>query len=93
WCVDYQGTSYGRVHWVAIIPKMQGHGLSKPLTSTICHRMQALGHAQAYLTTSTTRYGAINLYHQFGFVPVISTTEEQEVWDELFPKLHSQFRI
>src|SRR5437763_1991850 len=28
---NFQGRTFGRVHWLAIIPEFQGRGLSKPL--------------------------------------------------------------
>ncbi len=48
---DYYGRKIGRIHWVAIVPDMQGNGLSKPLLSCVCKRLQSLNHNQAYLTT------------------------------------------
>jgi GNAT superfamily N-acetyltransferase len=65
---SYQGKPYGRVHWVAIVPKHQGLGLGKPLMTVTLKRLRQLGHRRAYLTTSTARFAAINLYLQFGFV-------------------------
>ncbi len=80
---NYQGQLFGRVHWVAIVPNRQGGGLAKPLMTAVCHRLQELGHTQAYLTTSTARIPAINLYLQFGFSPQIENAEDVEVWRNL----------
>jgi GNAT superfamily N-acetyltransferase len=77
----------GRVHWVAIDPAYQGRGLAKPLLSVICRRLADLGHQQAYLTTSTARVPAINLYRQFGFVPRVRDEQERAVWQALAPYL------
>ena len=52
---DYRGLPFGRVHWVAIVPEMQGRGLAKPIMSAVCHRLRELGHGRAYLTTTTVR--------------------------------------
>ena len=41
----------GRLHWVSVDAAHQGRGLSKPLVSLAMHRMRALGHSSAYLTT------------------------------------------
>ena len=49
---DYRGLPYGQIHWVAIVPEMQGKGLAKPLLSVVCERLKALGHERAYLETS-----------------------------------------
>jgi len=73
----------GRVHWVAIVPAFQGRGLAKPLLAAVCLRLRDLGHASAYLTTSAARIPALNLYHQFGFVPLIREEAERAVWREI----------
>jgi GNAT superfamily N-acetyltransferase len=80
---NYKGQVYGRVHWLAIVPDEQGKGLAKALMSAVCYRLRELGHRRAYLTTSTARVPAINLYLQFGFVPEISSVRDTAVWREL----------
>jgi hypothetical protein len=49
----------------------------------VCLRLRELGHTGAYLTTSAARIPALNLYHQFGFVPVIRDETERAVWQEI----------
>ena len=80
---DHPDASHGRIHWVAIVPAEQGRGLSKPLLSLACQRLRDLGHDKAYLTTSTARIHAINLYASFGFVPEIRSDADAEVWREM----------
>jgi GNAT superfamily N-acetyltransferase len=77
---DYQGQEYGRVHWVAIVPEMQGQGLANPLLTVICQRLRELGHERAYLTTAPERIPAINLYLKFGFVPEVRSDLELRAW-------------
>jgi len=77
---NFEGQSYGRIHWVAIIPKLQGCGAGKGLVSAVCTRLVELGHQRAYLKTSTGRLPAINLYLKFGFVPLIRNDEEARAW-------------
>lgn len=84
---NYQGQNYGRIHWVAILPEMQGHGLAKPLMSIVCNRLRDMGHKRAYLNTSTARIPAINLYLKFGFVPEIRSVEDLNIWRKLQKKL------
>jgi GNAT superfamily N-acetyltransferase len=74
---------YGRIHWVAVLPAYQGQGLSKPLLTAACRRLRELGHRGAYLTTSTARIVAINLYLSFGFVPDVRNAREKEAWSRL----------
>jgi GNAT superfamily N-acetyltransferase len=77
---DFEGARFGRVHYVAIVPEYQGRGLSKPLMTITCRRLRQLGHDRAYLATFTARIPAINLYRQFGFVPLIRNAEEAAAW-------------
>jgi GNAT superfamily N-acetyltransferase len=85
--LNYFGKEYGRIHWVAIIPEMQGQGLAKPLMAFICQRLQEMGHNRAYLTTSLERIVAIDLYLKFGFIPQIQNDEELLDWKKIEKKL------
>lgn len=84
---NYKGQSYGRVHWVAILPAMQGRGLAKPLMSAVCRRLRELGHERAYLDTSAARLPAINLYLKFGFVPEIRGQEDLRAWRRVWEEI------
>lgn len=77
---ESRGRDWGRVHWVAIVPPMQGRGLSKPLLAAACNRLRALGHERAYLSTETPRVPAICLYLKFGFLPEIGGSEDARAW-------------
>jgi GNAT superfamily N-acetyltransferase len=77
----------GRIHWVAIVPDRQGQGLAKPLIAAACRRLRELGHARAYLTTSTARVPAINLYLRFGFQPLVGSLEARRAWQAIQPQL------
>jgi len=82
--LDNQGEkSPGRIHWLAIIPAEQGKGLARPLLTIICKRLKELGHSRTYLTTQSVRITAINLYAKFGFVPVIDSDRDREIWEKL----------
>ncbi len=93
WYDDYHGTNFGRIHWVAIVPESQGLGLAKPMMSAVCERLLALGHSQAYLTTSTARIPAINLYLKFGFVPKVTDPRERQAWQEIRAQLKYPFNL
>ena len=89
WFMNHNDQSYGRVHWVAIIPAEQGKGLAKPLLSAVCHRLRDLRHNRAYLDTASVRLPAIGLYLRFGFVPDIRSEREAEVWRKIRERLQS----
>ena len=74
------GPQWGRVHRVAIVPAMQGQGLSKPLLTCVCSRLHELGHRCAYLTTETPRIPTIGLYLSFGFKPEIRSPADRDAW-------------
>ena len=87
WKALYNEREYGLIHWVAIVPEMQGRGLGKPLMSAACRRLLELGHDRAYLNTSSARVPAINLYRLFGFEPVLRNEDERVAWQELMAHL------
>ena len=90
---DYKGKPYGRVGWVAIIPAMRDKGLSKPMMTVLCNRLQELGHKRAYLTTSTARFPAIRLYWRFGFRGELTKSSDSNVWKELEQKIGQGYRV
>lgn len=83
---DYRGQDHGRIHWFAIRPACQGKGLAKP---AMTHAMNAMAqwHDRAWLATSTGRTGAIKIYLDFGFVPVIDGEYDRAVWQAFRQKL------
>lgn len=85
--LNYRGQEYGRVHWIAIIPEMQGQGLAKPLMSLTCQRLRELGHSRAYLTTAPERIIAIDLYLKFGFIPQVQNDDELNTWKTIEQRL------
>ena len=95
WADDkFNNAEYGRIHWVVIVPEEQGKGLSKPMMSAACQRLLKLGHERAYLVTSTGCVPAINMYRQFGFVPMIKEGSDQlQYWRELAPHLKSPMAL
>jgi GNAT superfamily N-acetyltransferase len=77
---EYEGQRWGRVHWVAVVRRMQGRGLGKPLLSAVIDRLRELGHSRAYLITETVRVPAICLYLKFGFVPRVRDSQDRAAW-------------
>ncbi|HHV95996.1 MAG TPA: GNAT family N-acetyltransferase [Clostridiaceae bacterium] len=79
---EFKGERYGRVHWVGIHPDFQGRKLAKPLLAEVMLCL-AKHHDKAYLTSQTTSYKAINMYLDFGFVPMIADDEAMKTWKYL----------
>ncbi len=90
---DAKGLLWGRIHWVAIAPPHQGIGLGKALMTTVCERLKAMGHQRAYLTTSTSRVPAINLYLMFGFAPQVDGDEQLEAWRAIESRVKYPLRL
>jgi len=88
WLADEDhGPHCGRIHWVAIVPEMQGRGLAKPLLSTSLKRMRELGYRSAVLGTHAVRIPAIKLYLQYGFVPEVRNEKERQGWRDVRAKI------
>jgi len=88
---DFQGEDHGRIHWVAIRPEYQGRKLAKPMLAAAMRRL-AESHARAYLTTQTTAARAINIYLDFGFVPLMTSDRADEAWGMLESELGRRVR-
>lgn len=76
---EFRDGSFGRLHWVSIVPAYQGLGLARPLVTHAIDLMKA-HHTKAYVTTQTTSYKAIKLYLDYGFRPLMHTEDCQEGW-------------
>ena len=59
----------GRVHWVAVVPRVQRRGLGTYLTLVVCRRLLELGAERAYLTTGSANIAAVQLYLRLGSDP------------------------
>ena len=87
WFEELGGRPYGKINWMLLDPAVQGLGLAKPLLAAVCRRLSDLGHEQLLLYTLTARVPAINLYRQFGFVPLIRGPHDVAAWAEANPAL------
>lgn len=85
WDPDWRGKEWGRIHWVAIEPRYQGRGLSKPAMSVAMKRLQE-SHERCYLGTTTGRLGAIKVYLDFGFCPDLDSVESEAMFDGGLPR-------
>lgn len=80
WYKTVAGESFGRLHWVGIVPKEQGRKLARPLVAAAL-RVLAAKHGKAMLTSQTDSWRAIKMYLDFGFVPLLDGTDDcMEAW-------------
>ncbi len=82
----YENDTVGLVHWVAVVPSMQGRGIAKPLLTCTLERFVELGYQSAMLRTQTFRIAAINLYLKFGFAPLITSPQDTDNWRQTAAK-------
>lgn len=87
WFGKWNGETIGRLHWVEIMPKFQGHKLGRPLIAETLSLLKQY-HDKAYLKTQPGSLAAIHLYRDFGFKPAIHTTEEKRAWNHVFNQLN-----
>ncbi|MCE5327047.1 MAG: GNAT family N-acetyltransferase [Planctomycetaceae bacterium] len=81
WCNrNFLGQDYGQIHWVATRRAYQGKGLAKAMMTEACNRL-AQWHTKAFLATQTKRVGAIRLYLDYGFVPLIQSADDERAWN------------
>lgn len=85
--LDEEHQAIGRIHWVGIIPAYQGMKLSKPLLSATLRNL-AVYHQQAYLTSQTTSFQAVNMYLDYGFKPYVKSATCYEAWSLMEDVLH-----
>lgn len=82
-----QNEMLGRIHWVGVVPAYQGRKLAKPLLSAALNIL-VKHHTNAYLTSQTTSYQAINLYLNYGFKPLFTAPSCYEAWELIEKTLH-----
>ena len=69
----------GRIHWLAVLPKHRRRGLARALVGHAMREM-ARWHETVWLSTSTSRLGALRLYLDVGFVPECRSGKDLAAW-------------
>lgn len=73
------GEGHGSLEWVSIIPEYQGRKLAKPLVSAVLQKIAEFSD-DCFLGSQTTSWKAINMYADFGFIPVIDIGHSERPW-------------
>jgi GNAT superfamily N-acetyltransferase len=68
WIDDWQGSSWGHVHWVVVARAHQGRGIMRGMMTAVLARM-ARSHTRAMMGTNTARTAAVKVYLDAGFTP------------------------
>lgn len=90
---EFDGVDRGRIHWVALHPRVQGRGLAKPMLSAACDLLLARGYDNAWLWTGTGRIAALNLYLSFGFCAYPRDEAERAAWRDVAVELRYPVKI
>ena len=78
---------HGWVRWVATTPDRRREGLAQTLVIRLLAIASDAGCQEVRLGTTTDLTGAIRMYLNLGFEPLVTIKKEQDVWDQLFPQL------
>lgn len=74
----------GQLRWVATEPDWQRQGLAKHLVLRLLEIAKTEACTDMHLNTTTDALGAITLYLQLGFKPMLSNTQEHLIWKDVF---------
>jgi len=77
----------GQIRWVATEQDWRRRGLAKTLLISLLQIAVEEGCVETYLKTTTDLPGAISMYLQLGFEPVITIDEERDTWRQVFSVL------
>ncbi|MEK6221360.1 MAG: GNAT family N-acetyltransferase, partial [Chloroflexota bacterium] len=77
----------GEIGWVAAHPDHKGHGLGKAVCSAVTRKLIEEGYRTIHLYTEHWRLPALHIYLSLGFIPYITSTASQELWQEVCSQL------
>ncbi len=83
---DFEGRSFGRLHWLAVVPAAQRKGLARAATAHVMQLLKAW-HGRAYLHTQSNRIPAIKLYLEFGYRPWIRNDGDKDLWSAILGRI------
>jgi mycothiol synthase len=77
----------GRIDWLATDPGHRGRGLAAICASSATQRLMEAGYRNIWVTTDDHRLGALKIFIDIGFLPVMSTENEKR-WKQVFHALN-----
>ena len=78
---------HGWVRWVATTPDRRREGLAQTLVIRLLAIASDANCQEVRLSTTTDLTGAIRMYLNLGFEPLVTNKKESDVWDRLFLRL------
>lgn len=83
---DFPGSGY--LHWVAVHPRHQGHGLAKILVNAVLREARDFhGATSCVLNVVDTSLPALSTYFKFGFEPVMIEENNAGRWEAIMAEL------
>lgn len=79
----------GQVRWVATALDQRCTGLAKILVTELFGIAETIGCRETRLQTTTNLSGAIALYLQLGFKPLVCSDDERTAWQRVFRLLNN----
>lgn len=76
-----------QIRWVATEQTWRRQGLARALIVSLLDMAKKAGRDEVHLQTTTDLLGAIAMYLQLGFEPVLSCNRERDVWKKVFSLL------
>ena len=83
WLTDPGERETGTLHMVCVLPEHRGRRLSYPLCLAVLHRFRERGLRRARLNTGDWRLGAVKVYLELEFQPLIERPEQPAQWEEI----------
>jgi len=81
----------GEVGWTATHPAHTDQGLGTAVVSAVTKRFLEAGYRNIHLYTEIWRLAALKIYLKLGYVPLIHSSEDEGLWQDIYEQLNMLF--
>jgi len=81
----------GEVGWTATHPAHTDQGLGTIVVSAVTKRFLDAGYRNIHLYTEIWRLAALKIYLKLGYVPLINSSEDEGLWQDIYEQLNMPF--